>query len=304
MIKELDKQLYDLLGADNIKKEEPMKEHTTFRIGGPADYFVVPNTKELLVKTLDLCRDWKVPVYVTGNGSNLLVGDKGFRGVILHIGRQMNRIWFEGENRVRAQAGVMLSRFSREVALKGLSGLEFASGIPGTLGGAIAMNAGAYGGEIKDVLKEATIINEDHKVMVLSKEELKLGYRKSLIQEKGYVVLEAVFLLPEGSPDDILSKMAQLNKKRQEKQPLNFPSAGSTFKRPEGYFAGKLIEDTGLRGFRVGNASISMKHCGFVVNMGDATAKDVVLLMEEVDKRVFEKFGVHLEPEIRRIGEF
>lgn len=304
MIKELDKQLYDLLGADNIKKEEPMKEHTTFRIGGPADYFVVPNTKELLVKTLDLCRDWKVPVYVTGNGSNLLVGDKGFRGVILHIGRQMNRIWFEGENRVRAQAGVMLSRFSREVALKGLSGLEFASGIPGTLGGAIAMNAGAYGGEIKDVLKEATIINEDHKVMVLSKEELKLGYRKSLIQEKGYIVLEAVFLLPEGSPDDILSKMAQLNKKRQEKQPLNFPSAGSTFKRPEGYFAGKLIEDTGLRGFRVGNASISMKHCGFVVNMGDATAKDVVLLMEEVDKRVFEKFGVHLEPEIRRIGEF
>lgn len=304
MIKELDKQLYDLLGADNIKKEEPMKEHTTFRIGGPADYFVVPNTKELLVKTLDLCRDWKVPVYVTGNGSNLLVGDKGFRGVILHIGRQMNRIWFEEENQVRAQAGVMLSRFSREVALKGLSGLEFASGIPGTLGGAIAMNAGAYGGEIKDVLKEATIINEDHKVMVLSKEELKLGYRKSLIQEKGYVVLEAVFLLPEGSPDDILSKMAQLNKKRQEKQPLNFPSAGSTFKRPEGYFAGKLIEDTGLRGFRVGNASISMKHCGFVVNMGDATAKDVVLLMEEVDKRVFEKFGVHLEPEIRRIGEF
>lgn len=304
MIKELDKQLNDLLGADNIKKEEPMKEHTTFRIGGPADYFVVPNTKELLVKTLDLCRDWKVPVYVTGNGSNLLVGDKGFRGVILHIGRQMNRIWFEEENQVRAQAGVMLSRFSREVALKGLSGLEFASGIPGTLGGAIAMNAGAYGGEIKDVLKEATIINEDHKVMVLSKEELKLGYRKSLIQEKGYVVLEAVFLLPEGSPDDILSKMAQLNKKRQEKQPLNFPSAGSTFKRPEGYFAGKLIEDTGLRGFRVGNASISMKHCGFVVNMGDATAKDVVLLMEEVDKRVFEKFGVHLEPEIRRIGEF
>lgn len=304
MIKELDKQLYDLLGADNIKKEEPMKEHTTFRIGGPADYFVVPNTKELLVKTLDLCRDWKVPVYVTGNGSNLLVGDKGFRGVILHIGRQMNRIWFEGENRVRAQAGVMLSRFSREVALKGLSGLEFASGIPGTLGGAIAMNAGAYGGEIKDVLVEATIINEAHKVTVLSKEELKLGYRKSLIQEKGYIVLEAVFLLPEGSPDDILSKMAQLNKKRQEKQPLNFPSAGSTFKRPEGYFAGKLIEDTGLRGFRVGNASISMKHCGFVVNMGDATAKDVVLLMEEVDKRVFEKFGVHLEPEIRRIGEF
>lgn len=304
MIKELDKQLYDLLGADNIKKEEPMKEHTTFRIGGPADYFVVPNTKELLVKTLDLCRDWKVPVYVTGNGSNLLVGDKGFRGVILHIGRQMGRIWFEGENRVRAQAGVMLSRFSREVALKGLSGLEFASGIPGTLGGAIAMNAGAYGGEIKDVLVEATIINEAHKVTVLSKEELKLGYRKSLIQEKGYIVLEAVFLLPEGSPDDILSKMAQLNKKRQEKQPLNFPSAGSTFKRPEGYFAGKLIEDTGLRGFRVGNASISMKHCGFVVNMGDATAKDVVLLMEEVDKRVFEKFGVHLEPEIRRIGEF
>lgn len=304
MIKELDKQLYDLLGADNIKKEEPMKEHTTFRIGGPADYFVVPNTKELLVKTLDLCRDWKVPVYVTGNGSNLLVGDKGFRGVILHIGRQMNRIWFEEENQVRAQAGVMLSRFSREVALKGLSGLEFASGIPGTLGGAIAMNAGAYGGEIKDVLVEATIINEAHKVTVLSKEELKLGYRKSLIQEKGYIVLEAVFLLPEGSPDDILSKMAQLNKKRQEKQPLNFPSAGSTFKRPEGYFAGKLIEDTGLRGFRVGNASISMKHCGFVVNMGDATAKDVVLLMEEVDKRVFEKFGVHLEPEIRRIGEF
>lgn len=304
MIKELDEQLYDLLGADSIKKEEPMKEHTTFRIGGPADYFIVPKSKEMILEVLKLCREWKIPVYVVGNGSNLLVGDKGFRGVILHIGRQMSSLWFEGDNRVRAQAGVMLSKLSREAAVKGLSGLEFASGIPGTLGGAIAMNAGAYGREIKDVLVEASVINEKHQIAVLTNEEMNFGYRKSVAGEKGYIVLEAVFALEQGNTDDILEKMRELNKRRQDKQPLNLPSAGSTFKRPEGYYAGKLIEDAGLKGFRVGGAFISQKHCGFAVNDGNATAADVSRLMEEADKRVFERFGVHLEPEVRRIGEF
>lgn len=304
MIKELDKQLYDLLGADSIKKEEPMKEHTTFRIGGPADYFIVPKSKEMVLEVLKLCREWKIPVYVVGNGSNLLVGDKGFRGVILHIGRQMSSLWLEGNNRVRAQAGVMLSKLSREAAVKGLSGLEFASGIPGTLGGAIAMNAGAYGREIKDVLVEASVINEKHQIAVLTNEEMNFGYRNSVAGEKGYIVLEAVFALEQGNTDDILEKMRELNKRRQDKQPLNLPSAGSTFKRPEGYYAGKLIEDAGLKGFRVGGASISQKHCGFAVNDGNATAADVSRLMEEADKRVFERFGVHLEPEVRRIGEF
>ena len=303
-MKEFDKQLYDLLGANKIKYEEMMKNHTTFRIGGPANYFVMPESKEEIRAILKLCKQYNVPFYIIGNGSNLLVGDKGFSGVIIQIGKGMDQFLFEEKGRVRAYSGVMLSRLAQEIAEHELTGFEFASGIPGTLGGAIYMNAGAYGSEIKDVIVEATVIDNNNEFRVLSKDELKLTYRNSVIQTNGYIVVEALFAFQQGKKEEIFDKMSELNQKRREKQPLNFPSAGSTFKRPEGYFAGKLIEDAGLRGFRVGGACVSEKHCGFVVNVDNATAKDVIDLVKQVDMRVFNQFGVHLEPEIRMIGKF
>lgn len=281
-----------------------MKDHTTFRIGGPADYFVMPESKEEIQSVLQLCKKEEVPYYVVGNGSNLLVSDEGFRGVILQIGKGMDQISFEEDGRVRALSGVMLSRLAQEIAEHELTGFEFASGIPGSLGGAVAMNAGAYGSEMKDVIVEATVVDDHSEIKVLSKEELNLSYRKSIVQTEGYIVVDAVFALLPGKKEEILEKMSELNQKRRDKQPLNFPSAGSTFKRPEGYFAGKLIEDAGLRGFRVGGAAVSNKHCGFVVNEENATAKDVRELIRQVDIRVFEQFGVHLEPEVRMIGQF
>ncbi len=304
MRKEFDKQLYDLLEANKIKRGEMMKNHTTFRIGGPADYFVMPESKEEIQSVLYLCKKEKVPFYVIGNGSNLLVSDEGFPGVILQVGKGMDQITFEGNGKVRAFSGVMLSRLALEIAEHELTGFEFASGIPGSLGGAVSMNAGAYGNEIKDVIVEATVVDDRNEIKVLTKEELRLSYRKSIIQTQGYIVVDAVFAFQPGKKEEILEKMNELNQKRREKQPLNFPSAGSTFKRPEGYFAGKLIEDAGLRGFRVGGAAVSNKHCGFVVNVENATAKDVKELIRQVDMRVFEQFGVHLEPEIRMIGQF
>lgn len=303
-MKEFDKQLYDLLGANKIKCKEMMKDHTTFRIGGPTDYFVVPESKEEVQAILNLCKQNEVPFYIIGNGSNLLIGDGGFSGVIIQIGKAMSQIQFEDVGKVRAGSGIMLSKLAQEIAEYGLTGFEFASGIPGTLGGAIYMNAGAYGGEIKDVIVEATVIDEKNEFLVLTKEELDLSYRKSIVQSKGYTVLEAVFAFEEGKKEDILQRMEELNQRRREKQPLNYPSAGSTFKRPEGYFAGKLIQDAGLCGFRVGGAAISEKHCGFVINAENATANDVKELIKQVDRRVFEQFGVHMEPEVRMIGKF
>ena len=297
-------RLEQIVGSESVKTDEPMSLHTTFRIGGKADYFVLPKTKEQISELIDYCKKEEIAYYVIGNGSNLLVGDKGFRGVIIQIDRAFGEIVFLDEQTVKAQAGVMLSKLAAEVAERSLTGFEFASGIPGTLGGAVYMNAGAYGGEIKDCIVSALILDENNEMRTLSKEELELTYRNSIVAKKGYTVLEAVFRFEKGEKEAILSKMAELNAQRREKQPLSFPSAGSTFKRPEGYFAGKLIMDVGLRGFRIGGAMVSEKHCGFVVNAGNATAKDVTMLMEEVDKIVFEKFGVHLEPEVRFLGEF
>ncbi len=303
-MKEFDKQLYDLLDANKIKRGEMMKNHTTFRIGGPADYFVMPESKEEIQSVLNLCKKEKVPFYIIGNGSNLLVSDEGFKGVILQIGKGMDQISLEEDGKVRAFSGAMLSRLAQVIAEHELTGFEFASGIPGSLGGAVSMNAGAYGREIKDVIVEATVVDDHNEIKVLSKDELKLSYRKSIVQTQGYVVIEALFAFKPGKKEEILQKMNELNQKRREKQPLNFPSAGSTFKRPEGYFAGKLIEDAGLRGFRVGGAAVSNKHCGFIINEENATAKDVRELIRQVDMRVYEQFGVHLEPEIRMIGQF
>ena len=280
-----------------------MKNHTTFRVGGPADIFLTPSAEELPA-VLSVCREEQMPVTVIGNGSNLLVGDQGIRGVVICIGFGMRGIRVDGE-KIFLEAGVTLAAAAQQAAKAGLTGLEFASGIPGTFGGAVVMNAGAYGGEMKDVIVSVRVISEDGEILTLSKEELDLSYRHSVIPECGYLVIDGELLLTrEKDPDQITERMEELKKKRIEKQPLEYPSAGSTFKRPEGYFAGKLIMDAGLRGFSVGGAAVSEKHCGFVINKGNATAADICALMDEVTRIVKEKYAVTLEPEVKKVGEF
>ena len=296
-------ELTNIVSEENVKIDELMKPHTTFRVGGPADYFVVPGSIDEIRQVVSLCREYEIPFYIIGNGSNLLVSDAGYRGVIIQCYRSMSRIEVNGE-RITAQAGAILSQIANQALAAELTGFEFASGIPGTLGGACVMNAGAYGGEMKDVLEEVTVLTGDGEVLTLAKEELDMGYRTSRIAKKGYIVLEAVLSLKKGDADQIKEKMDELRKKRTTKQPLEYPSAGSTFKRPERYFAGKLIQDAGLRGFEVGGAQVSEKHCGFVINKDNATAADINDLMNQVSARVKEKFGVVLEPEVKRLGEF
>ncbi len=290
-------------GTEQVLFEEPMKKHTTFRIGGPAEIFVMPKTTEEVAKALEICRQEEIPYFVLGNGSNLLVSDQGYRGVIIQMDRNMEEITVEGTE-IRAAAGALLSSIAVAARRASLAGFEFAGGIPGTLGGAVVMNAGAYGGEMKDVLKDVTVMTQDGEVRVIPAGELEMGYRTSIIKKAGYLVLGATIVLKEGDPEEIRALMRELSEKRTSKQPLEFPSAGSTFKRPEGYFAGKLIMDSGLRGYQIGGARVSDKHCGFVINAGDATARDVVDLMEYVVKVVKEKYGVTLEPEVKFLGKF
>lgn len=284
-----------------LKEGELLRNHTTFRIGGAAKYFAVPKNEEEIMEAVDFAIVKDLPYYILGKGSNVLFADEGYPGVIIEIGAGMEKVERIGDTGIRAQAGVSLSALAAFAAREGLSGLEFAGGIPGTLGGAVTMNAGAYGGEMKDVIVSAKVMDEEGAVKVLSCGELELGYRTSIVQKKQLVVLEAEFLLNPGTTEEIQNTMKELNAKRREKQPLEYPSAGSTFKRPEGYFAGKLIEDAGLRGYRVGDAQVSEKHCGFVVNRGKATCAEVLQLIEEVQKKVKEQFGVQLEPEVRII---
>ncbi|MCI8410434.1 MAG: UDP-N-acetylmuramate dehydrogenase [Lachnospiraceae bacterium] len=305
---DLKKEIEHILGENQLKIEEPLSCHTTFKMGGKADYFAVPQSLEEIVELIKFCNQRQVPFYILGNGSNVLVGDKGFRGVIIQIGKGMDKVEFgetTGEQtKVLAGAGVSLAKMAKMIASKGLTGFEFASGIPGTLGGAITMNAGAYGGEIKDCILWAKIIDKQGQIHIIEKEDLDLGYRKSVIQKEGYIVVEAEFIFSMGVKEEIEKKMTDLNRQRVEKQPLNYPSAGSTFKRPEGFFAGKLIMDAGLAGYRVGDIMVSTKHCGFVVNVGAGTAKDARQLIEDVSRIVYEKFQVKLEPEVRYLGEF
>lgn len=279
-----------------------MKKHTTFRIGGPAEFFVQPHKAEEIAQVIKLCKEEEIPWYILGNGSNLLVSDEGFRGVIIQLSRNFNKVTVEGTS-VTVQAGAMNSLVAKYALEAELTGFEFAAGIPGTMGGAVVMNAGAYGGEMKQIITEVTVLDEKEELKILPREELEMGYRTSIVAKKGYVVLEARLLLAHGDADKIKGRMEELREQRISKQPLEYPSAGSTFKRPEGYFAGKLIMDAGLRGFSVGGAQVSEKHCGFVINKGDATEKDVAALMAEVTHRVKEKFGVQLEPEVKRLGE-
>lgn len=295
--------LYNVVDAAKIQKDEPMKKHTTFRIGGPADYFIMPSNEKELAEAVRVCRKFLIPIYIVGNGSNLLVSDQGYEGVIIQIYKQMNRVEIT-ENEIHAQAGALLSMIANRAMEAELTGFEFAAGIPGTLGGACVMNAGAYGGEMKDVLETVTVLTRDGDVKTLTKDELELGYRTSVIAKKDYIVLSAVIRLENGRKEEIKAVMDDLKEKRITKQPLEYPSAGSTFKRPEGYFAGKLIQDAGLRGFQVGGAQVSEKHCGFVVNKDQATAVDVMNLMNQVSDKVYEMSGVRLEPEVKRLGVF
>ena len=294
-------ELSRIAGAENITTDEPMDRHTSFKIGGPADYFAAPRTQEQITGLLSFCEREGLPYFLMGNGSNLLVGDEGFRGLIIQLWRNFSQITMNG-NVITAQAGAMLSAVAKRAALEGLTGMEFASGIPGTIGGAAVMNAGAYGGEMRQIVRSVTMITADHSLTEKNNEEMEFGYRTSYAQKNNCIILGARIELESGEMDQIMEKIEDLRMQRVLKQPLDLPSAGSTFKRPAGYFAGKLIMDAGLRGFTVGGAQVSEKHCGFVVNRGGATAADVCALMREVRRRVKEMSGVELEPEVRMIG--
>ncbi|MEA4972981.1 MAG: UDP-N-acetylmuramate dehydrogenase [Candidatus Metalachnospira sp.] len=293
------KDLSDLFGA--VLTDEPMSLHTSFKTGGNADVFVKADDGEKIAKAIKILKENNVPYYIIGNGSNLLVRDKGIDGVIIQLGSRMNEITVKG-NIIYAQAGAMLSALSAAACEGSLTGIEFASGIPGTVGGAVFMNAGAYDGEIKNVIVFADVIDESGNVVRLSKDELGLSYRHSVISDMNMVVIGACFELQVGVKEEIIAKIIDFSARRRDKQPLNFPSAGSTFKRPEGYFAAKLIEDSGLKGKRIGGAQVSEKHAGFIVNVGGATSSDILRLIDYCIEIVYNKFNVKLEPEVQIIG--
>ncbi|WP_250227427.1 UDP-N-acetylmuramate dehydrogenase [Anaeropeptidivorans aminofermentans] len=294
--------------SENFKRElflinEPLKNHTSFKIGGDAKVFFMPESVSDIADALKVCRENEFPYYILGNGTNILFSDKGYNGVIINIFNKFNQVYLENENTINAQSGALLSSIANIALNNSLSGMEFASGIPGALGGAVYMNAGAYGGEMKDIVLSADILDKDGNIRTLDNNEMGFQYRSSNAEKEGFIVLSAKLQLKKGNKEEIKSKMYELNSQRKEKQPLEMPSAGSTFKRPEGNFAGKLIMESGLRGYSIGGAMVSEKHCGFVVNTGNATCKDVLLLIEHVKKTVYDKFNVMLEPEVRIIGD-
>lgn len=293
--------LENIVGSESVRLDEPMKNHTTFRIGGPADLFVTPHSEDELVSVLSFLKKNEFPFFIVGNGSNLLVSDEGFRGVVVCLASAMTDIQVS-DHTISALAGARLAAIASKAQQASLTGLEFAAGIPGTLGGACVMNAGAYGGEMKQVLTKVRCIDPEGHILTYLPERMDLGYRSSAFMRDKLTVVSAEMTLKDGEKEEISARMADLRQRRQSKQPLEYPSAGSTFKRPEGYFAGKLIMDAGLRGFSVGGAQVSEKHCGFVINTGNATAADVRELISEVRKRVKDRFGVELQPEVRFLG--
>ncbi|MEG2984707.1 MAG: UDP-N-acetylmuramate dehydrogenase [Peptostreptococcaceae bacterium] len=296
------KSLLNILGKEGIYIDEPMKNHISFKVGGPADFLVKPKDENQIKEVITFLKSNDIPYIVIGNGSNLLVKDGGIRGVVIKIADNFNEFTVE-DNTVFAQSGALLSFMGKAILNNSLTGFEFAAGIPGTLGGAIAMNAGAYGGEMKDIVKMVKLIDTKGNIFELSNEDMEFEYRKSLINKQDYIVLSAVIELKEGNYEEIKEAMKELTKSRVTKQPLNLPSAGSTFKRPVGYFAAKLIEDSGLKGLTLGGAQVSDKHAGFVVNIGDAKAKDILDLINVVKSTVYSKFGVMLEEEVKILGE-
>ncbi|ONI44418.1 UDP-N-acetylenolpyruvoylglucosamine reductase [Epulopiscium sp. SCG-B10WGA-EpuloA2] len=294
-------KLSKFLTIEQIKFNEPLKNYTSFKIGGPAKILVTPFYFDEISKIINICREENKRYYLLGKGTNVLASDKGFDGVIILMSENLSHIELH-ENRIIAFAGAKLSKVALLAKENSLSGFEFAHGIPGTIGGAVTMNAGAYDGEIKNVLEDVLVLTPEGEIKELKNKELELGYRTSIIAKENLIVLQATIKLELATQDNITKKMQDFIQRRKNKQPLNYPSAGSTFKRPIGYFAGKLIEDAGLSGFRVGNAAVSEKHCGFVVNLGNATCEDVLILIQEVKKNVYEKFGVMLEEEIKMLN--
>ncbi len=288
-----------IIPESQLFPQAPMSAHTSFKVGGPAELLIMPQNQEQVMAALKLCREHGVPVLVIGNGSNLLAPDKGIQGVVLKLAKGFDSAEVLEGHCISAQPGILLSKLAETACRAGLDGLAFASGIPGTLGGALTMNAGAYDGEMKDVVKDVTLLWPDGRVETVPGEAMAFGYRTSRIQTENAVVLSATLQLKPGNQEDIKARMLELNRRRAEKQPIDMPSAGSTFKRPEGYFAGKLIMDCGLAGYAVGGAMVSPKHCGFIVNTGEATAKDVLTLIAHVQDKVYKTFGVMLHPEVK-----
>ena len=287
-----------------VLQGEPMKDHSTFKVGGPADFFVTAGSPESLLKVIDFAKEKKLPLLVLGNGSNILVKDKGIRGIVVSMpgARKFAELSVNG-NVITAGAGVMLATLAAKAAEAGLSGLEFAGGIPGSLGGGVYMNAGAYGGALSDVIKTITVIDPEGNIKTLDAADCHMAYRDTRFMKTGEIICGATFELAAGNTDEIRARMKELNEQRRAKQPLEYPSAGSTFKRPEGYFAGKLIEDAGLKGYSVGGAQVSEKHAGFIINKGGAAAADILSLIEYVQEKVYAENGVRLEPEVRILGE-
>ena len=296
------KQLLNILEEESVKIDEPMKKHISFKVGGPADFLVKPKTEEELAKVIKFAKEENIPYLVIGNGSNLLVKDGGIRGIVIELSDNFNDFEIEG-NIIKAQSGALLSILGRNALRNSLTGIEFAAGIPGTLGGALAMNAGAYGGEMKDVVKSVRLMDTDGNIVEFTNEQMEFEYRRSILSRTDYIVLSAVMELKEGNADEIKEVMADYSNRRTTKQPLNFPSAGSTFKRPEGHFAAKLIDDCGLRGLTLRGAQVSDKHCGFVINKDGADAKAILDLMFVVKSTVNAKFGIMLEEEVKILGE-
>ncbi|MDE5937592.1 MAG: UDP-N-acetylmuramate dehydrogenase [Lachnospiraceae bacterium] len=292
-----------IVPEERLLFHEPMSRHTTFRVGGEAECMAVVETKEELSQLVSYLGRIEQDYFVLGNGSNLLVGDKGYRGIILKMGPRLSAVGVEKDH-IAAGAGALLSRVASAARDAGLSGLEFAAGIPGSIGGAIVMNAGAYGGEMKQVVKMVRVMDKEGEILTLDNDTMEFGYRTSIIRDRPFIVLGVVLKLAPGNKDEISAKMEELMKQRKSKQPLEYPSAGSTFKRPEGYYAGKLIMDAGLRGYRIGGAQVSEKHCGFVINAGGASAADIREVIEEVQERVRDRFHVRLEPEVIFLGDF
>lgn len=292
-----------IIPKERILLEEPMSRHTTFKVGGEAKCMLLIEKEEELIRLIPYLNQIEQDYFLLGNGSNLLVGDRGYRGIIMKLGEGMNKIAVEGEC-IRVQAGALLSQTAVAAKDAGLSGMEFAAGIPGTVGGGIVMNAGAYGGEMKQITRSVKVMDQEGKILILDNDTMEFGYRTSIIKNRPFVVLEVELQLKAGNKEEIQLKMEELMEKRRSKQPLNFPSAGSTFKRPEGYFAGKLIMEAGMRGYRIGGAQVSEKHCGFIVNAGKATAADIREVIEEVQERVKKRFNVMLEPEVIFLGDF
>lgn len=290
-----------IAGIGRVFRDEPMKFHTTFKIGGSTDLFVKPANEDSIKALIECAQRYNIPYYIIGGGSNLLVSDEGYRGMIIQLGDEFEEVKMLDDTTVFAQAGARLAKVGNELASKSLTGFEFASGIPGTVGGAVAMNAGAYGSEIKDIIVSASVLTPDGSIETLTADALELGYRTSVILQRGYIVLSAVFKLEPGDETQIRDYIKELATKRRSKQPLEYPSAGSTFKRPQGCFAGKLIEDAGLKGFSIGGAKVSDKHAGFVINTGNATASDVIRLTDEIKKKIMEIYGIELELEIKVI---